>query len=300
MQCLDALCDIFLDAENYPALEKAAAEAIKLGAALPHPDPLRMARRVHRLGIARHNNGRPGEAVPALEKALALHEEAYGPEAPETAELLGEIGRMFRAQGEHARAQDCLRRCLRISEARFGADSAEAFSDLHQLAASLEESGDLESAAQQYERALALKERKLGHENLDELAGMQFSLAGLHIGWSSYSRARELLAECIGTFRRTGGPRLAVAYETLAQVEEVSGRYDGALKELENAGKVWEKCGAERHPELVRNLEYRADILDQLRRKRESGWLRERAAALSGQGEAPAGEKLSARSAAGD
>jgi hypothetical protein len=305
-QALDALADVFLDMENYPALEKVAAEAVKLGAALPHPDPLGMARRVRRLGIARDKNGRPNEAIPALAKAVALHEEAYGPDHLETAKLLSELGRVYRAQGEHALAQDCLRRCLRIFETEFGADSPEAFGDLHQLAASLEESGDLAAATAQYERALAFKERKLGHQNLDDLAEMQYSLANIYVGWSNFSGARELLAECIGTFRRTGGPRLAVAYETLAQVEEISGRYDSAIRELENAGKAWERCGSERVPELIRNLEYRADLLDQLRKKREAAWLRERAAGLaesrSGGSEAAGTptEARTARSGAGD
>ena len=71
---------------------------------------------------------------------------------------------------------------------------------------------------------------------------MQYSLACLHIGWGNYSRARELLSECIGAFKRQGGPRLAVAYESLAHVEEREGRMSFALDELEKSdqslGKV--------------------------------------------------------------
>jgi hypothetical protein len=46
---------------------------------------------------------------------------------------------------------------------------------------------------------------------------------------------------------------------------------------LENAAKVWDKCGTERALELVRNLEYRADLLEDLRKPREASWLREKA-----------------------
>jgi tetratricopeptide (TPR) repeat protein len=172
---LDALADVFTDAKRYAELEKAEQEAIRLGASLPHPDPLRMAKRVHRLGVARHKMGHVEEAVPALEKSIRLHEQSYGAESRELASLLLEVGTIYRAQGEHQRAQDCLRRALRIQEKEYGSDSQEAGVVLQQLAGSYEDAGDLDSAAAQYERCLMLKMRKLGVQNLEEVANMQFS-----------------------------------------------------------------------------------------------------------------------------
>jgi hypothetical protein len=126
---------------------------------------------------------------------------------------------------------------------------------------------------------LLLKARKLGG-NMEEVAEMQFGLANLYAHWGNLARARELLAECIGTFRTQAGPRLAVAHETLAQMEETSGRYHCAVRELANAAAVWEKCGPTRARELARNLEYQAELLEQLRQRREAGWLRKRAEKL--------------------
>ena len=148
------------------------------------------------------------------------------------------------------------------------------------MAGSLEESGDTEGASAEYERVILLKQRVLG-ENPDELAELQFSLANLYIGWGNYPRARELLADCVGTFKRTSGPRYAVALETLAQVEELSGHFHDAVRELDRAGKVWENCQG-RSAELAANLEYRAELLDQLRKRKEATWLREQAARLAG------------------
>jgi hypothetical protein len=153
-------------------------------------------------------------------------------------------------------------------------------SDLHHLAGSLEESGDIDGAAELYERVLMLKLRTVGGD-MEELADMQFGLAGMYIQWSNYARARELLAEAIGTFRRKKGARLAIAYETAAHVNECSGRYLEAIAELARAGKVWESCGAERVRELTDNLEHRAELLDLLRKRGEAEWLREKAAELT-------------------
>ena len=192
--------------------------------------------------------------------------------------MLSELGAIYRAAGHYEDAKRCLRRSLRFHQNQFGTEDSRALQDLHQLAGTLEEAGDAEAAAGEYERVLYLKERALGRDP-EELAGMQFSLASLYIGWGNYPRARELLTECLGTFKRKAGPRLAVAYETLGQVEELSGRFHDAIRELDRAGKVWEKC-PNRTTELAANLEYRAELLLQLRRKREANWLREQAATL--------------------
>ena len=285
VQCLDALAEVFHDGENFAAMEVALQEGVRIEAAMPHPDPLRMARRIHRLGIARHKNGRSDEAIPALEKALKLHEDTCGPDHPDTADVLGELGPIYRAQGNHEQAQMCLRRALRIHERELGWESEQAMRDMHHLAGSLEESGDVEGAAALYERVLGLKLRVLGG-SLDELAEMQFGLAGIYIGWSNYARARELLSESIGTFKRRKDVRLAVAYETIGHVEECSGRYPEALAELAQATKIWELLGGERRRELLENLEHRAELLDQLRRKGEASWLRDRISLLNGEAQA--------------
>jgi tetratricopeptide (TPR) repeat protein len=254
-------------------------EGIRIESAMPHPDQMRMARRVYRLGTARHKSGRAEDAVPALEKAVRLHEDLCGEDHLDTARLISELGRLYRSQANHEQAQRCLRRSLRVHERTLGYDSAEAVSDLHHLAGSLEESGDIDGAAELYERALMLKLRIIGGD-LEELADMQFGLANMYIHWSNYTRARELLAEAIGTFRRKKGARLAIAYETAAHVDECSGRYLEAVAELARAGKVWEACGADRVRELAENLEHRAELLDMLRKRGEAEWLRGRAAQL--------------------
>ena len=277
VQSLDALAEILAARNNWQEVEARISEAIRLSARGSHSDPFEEARRAHLMGAAWHWNGRPQHAVEALERALALYERAYGAHHLETGNFLTETGKIYRAQGEHAKAQECFRRAVQIHRVQLGLADPQVFEDLQHLAGSLQESGDLESAAEQYELALLTKERQLGVDNLDSLAEVQFSLANLYIRWWNLSRARELLAEAIGTFRRTGGPRLAVSYETLAQLEETSGRHFLALRELENAAKAWEKCGPARTRELVRNLEYRADLLDELRNPREAAWLREQA-----------------------
>jgi tetratricopeptide (TPR) repeat protein len=276
VQCIDGLAEVFHDRADFQGMQSLLEEGVRIEAAMPHPDPIRMARRIQRLGISRHLQGEDG--IPALEKAVALFEQAYGDDHLETCGALSETGILYRAQDRHEDAQRCLRRALKIHEREHGSDSPEAIRDLHNLAGSCEEAGDIESAAKLYERALELKDRKVGGDQ-EELGEMQFSVAGLYIEWGNFSRARELLSMCIGTFKRKRGARLAIAYETLAHVDESSGRYPEALAELARATKVWESCGPERTAELATNMEYRASLLDQMKKKDSANWLREKAAA---------------------
>jgi len=279
MQCLDALGDIFGDQGNFAAVEKVTRDALEIESALPHPEPLRMARRVHRLGMTQQQAGRIDEAIAMLEKAVAMYEHTFGPEHLETGNQLTALGAVYRAAGHHEEAQACLRRALKIHEKTQGMQSAEAIEDLHHLAGSLEDAGDLEGAAALYERALLFTHRVIGG-NIDDLAELQMGMATLYVKWQNYSRARELLLECVATFRRKGGARLAVGYETLGYVEECSGRYAESVGELQLAAKVWETLLPERLAELLRCLEHRADLLELLRRKGDAARLRERIASL--------------------
>ena len=92
LQCLDALADIFGDQGNHAAVEKVTRDALKIESSLPRPEPLRMARRVHRLGMVRHHTGRIDEAIPMLEKAVALHEQNSGPDHLETGNQVMALG----------------------------------------------------------------------------------------------------------------------------------------------------------------------------------------------------------------
>jgi len=260
-------------------VELLTQDAILAEVRLRQADPLQMARRVHRLGMIRHKNGQVDGAVQALAEAVTIREKVHGEEHLETANQLTELGIVYRAQGNHAEAQRCLRRALRIHERECGVDSPEANRDLHQLVGSLEDAGDIAGATEQYERALGLKLRIVGAD-LDDVAEMQAGLARVLLKWRNYSRARELLMEAIGTFKRTRGARLAATYETLAEVEEQSGHCREALRELAKAGNVWESIQTEHAAELILNLERRAELLEQLRQEKDAAFLREKAAAL--------------------
>jgi tetratricopeptide (TPR) repeat protein len=237
------------------------------------------ARRLHRLGLLRQQRGELHEAVQLLAESAAIHEQALGENHAATAHRLSDLGAAHFGLGNHAEAQRCLRRSIRVHEKEYGLESPEAAADLQMLTASFEASGDIEAAASQLERVLALKLRIVGMD-LDTVAEAQWELAGRYMGWRRYSRARELLMEAVATFKRTGGARLAKGYEALGQLEEETGHYHEALRELARAAKVWESVKSEHVGDLIRNLKHRVFLFDLLRQPKEAAFLREQLSAL--------------------
>lgn len=280
VECLDSLGAIEADRGDLDQAARLLEEAGALEAKLKHNEPMLMARRQHRLGLLRKRQGRMQEAADLLAAAAAIHERVLGENHVSTAHRLSDLGALYHAMENHGEAQRCLRRSIRVHEQQGGLESPEAVADLKMLTESLEASGDIDAAAAQFERVLNLKLRTVGMD-MDTVAEAQFELALRYRGWRRYSRARELLMEVVGTFKRTGGARLAAGYEALAQLEEDTGHYHEALRELARAGKVWESVKAQHAAELIRNLEHRVFLFDLLRQHKEAAYLREQAAALT-------------------
>jgi tetratricopeptide (TPR) repeat protein len=278
-QVLDAMVMIAADGGNADEADRLSREAGELEAKLKRRDPMQAARRLHRLGLLRQQRGELREAVELLVESAAIHEQVLGESHAATAHRLSDLGALHHALGNHAEAQRCLRRAIRVHEKEHGLESPEAAADLQMLTASFEASGDTDAAASQLERVLGLKLREVGMD-LDTVAEAQWELAIRYIGWRRYSRARELLMEAVGTFKHTGGARLAKGYEALGQLEEDSGHYHEALRELARAAKVWESVKSEHVEDLIGNLKHRVFLFDLLRQHKEAAFLRDQLSAL--------------------
>lgn len=280
VQCMDALVAILAEEGTLAEAERLVQEATQAEAQIKRRHPLTAARRLQCLANLRHAHGQTEAGAEALTECVAIHEKALGPDHLETAHRMSELGVLLHALGRHADTQRYLRRALQIHEREGGLESPESSSDLRLLTESFEASGNIDAAAALIERVLTWKLRTVG-TNLDEVADIQASVARRYMAWGRYARARELLMEAVGTFKRTGGARLALGYESLARIEEETGHYHEAIGELGRAGKVWETIQSDHSAELIQNLEHRAFLYSQLRQDKEAAFYRSKAAAFS-------------------
>jgi tetratricopeptide (TPR) repeat protein len=135
-----------------------------------------------------------------------------------------------------------LRRAADIHQSASGPESHAATEAIYNLAASLEQSGDVNGAVNEYERVLKLKDRQVGG-NREEATEVQVQLAALYVKAGRIAPARELLMQAIATLERKGGPPLARALGTFADVEERMGRKEEARQWRERAEEISAEIG---------------------------------------------------------
>ena len=92
------------------------------------------------------------------ERALAIVEEAYGPDHPRVASILNNLGIVLELRGELEAARAAQERALTIKEVTYGPDHPEVARALTNLGIVLELRGELEAARAAQERALAIEE----------------------------------------------------------------------------------------------------------------------------------------------
>ena len=168
-------------------------------------------------------SGRPAEARQAFEESLKLAEQTHGPDHVETANVLSEVGAIYRESGYHPQAQQHLKRALAIYRTTEEPNCPQASESLRNLALSLEESGDVAGATAEYERFVSVCERQLGGD-AKNLLHAQVRLSALYIQSDRSSAARELLGSAIIGLERNKDAGLQDALQIMAVAEDQAGR----------------------------------------------------------------------------
>jgi tetratricopeptide (TPR) repeat protein len=119
----------------------------------------------------------PG-ARAAFERALKIDEASFGPDHPNVAIDVNNLGMVMKALGDLPGARAAYERALKIVEASFGPDHPNVAIDVNNLGSVLKALGDLPGARAAYERALKIFEKflppdhpniKIVQENLDSV-----------------------------------------------------------------------------------------------------------------------------------
>jgi tetratricopeptide (TPR) repeat protein len=102
------------------------------------------------------------DARAALERALAIGEASYGPDHPEVATTVNNLGNVLQDLGDLAGARAAFERALTIGEASYGPDHPEVATTVNNLGGVLQDLGDLAGARAAFERALRIFTAHLG------------------------------------------------------------------------------------------------------------------------------------------
>jgi tetratricopeptide (TPR) repeat protein len=130
-------------------------------------EALAEAGRLNKEVVRLYQAGRAKEALPLAKRALAIREKVLGPEHPDTALSLNNLGGLLDAMGDQKGAKPYYERALAIREKVLGPDPPDTAGSFNNMGGLLQAMGDLKGAKPYWERALAITEKVLGPERPD-------------------------------------------------------------------------------------------------------------------------------------
>ena len=200
-----------------------------------------------------YEQGRYQEALPLAQKALALREQALGPDHPDLTPGLNNLAALYDVLGDFDRAEPLYLRALAITEKSSGPDHPDTAIGLGNLAVLYTFMGDFARAEPLYRRALAIDENKLGAD--DPITAVDLSnLAGLYYFRGEYGRAAALFERALAIRERAPAGNDSVLAESLVSLARArfgEGRAEKAVPLFERALARMEKASGVEHPSLV-------------------------------------------------
>ncbi|XP_069108020.1 nephrocystin-3-like [Argopecten irradians] len=192
-------------------------------------------------------------------RALQLEELAIGPDSPDLARTLNELGVLYYLQNNLETAESFFKRSLEMREVTLGPDHLDVAQSLNNLAALYNDRKQYDKAAPLYERALQIRSKYLSI-NHDSVATIVKHLATLYRKQGKYEQAEPLYKQAIEIREKSFGayhPSVATALVNLAVLYSQQNKYAEAEPLYERALKIYEESLGAHHPrvaETLRNL----------------------------------------------
>ena len=246
------------------------------------PQGLREADRVANLAGVHNASGEYAQARTLYERAIAIYENALGPEHPVLGLTLSNLANVYAATGEYTQAQARHERAVAISEKALGADHPEVAATLGNFANLYSAIGESGRARTLRERVLVISERALGSAHPD-VAKALVNLANAHAATGEhvpavalYERALAILVKAVGP----NHPDVATCLEGLANVDSATGEYAQARTRYERALAIREATHGLEHPDVAKSLNNLAVLHDAAGEYAQARTLHERALAI--------------------
>ena len=268
---------------------------------------------LNNLGAVCERTGKITEAMGLYLRALQVREAALGPDSPELAALLSNLGNIEREQGLYAAAERRLLRGLQLSlnaagtavtrsrilnnlgllyrtEERYAEADAnyrqalalegeiDTGTTLNNLADLLNAEGKLAEAEEVIRRALELQQRRFGAGSV-EVAGIINNLGGICDGLGKNGEARTLFERASGILEAKFGPEsplLGPILNNLGRLYLAAGDLKKADPVLKRALRLVEKTNGPDHLEVASTLTNLAILNASQRHYREAEILNER------------------------
>jgi serine/threonine-protein kinase len=217
----------------------------------------------HTIGSTYLRLGRYDAAEPLLRAAYETRKKVAGPESPEVAESLTQLGGVFLYRGDYRQAERAFRESLVLLRKRLGRHP-EVAAGLNNLAVALTHLGDYEAAEPLFREALALRRQLLGEESL-KVAETLNNLAFLLHDKGDLEAARSIYSQVVALDRRLLGdahPDLAVDLDNYASLLDDMGEREAAEPLFREALEIRRRALGSDHPDVAKSLNNLAALLE--------------------------------------
>ena len=250
--------------EAWPQCERLLSHARAALENLPNgATPVSAGRLAHVCAVYLRERGNYAAAEPLQTRGLAIREAVLGPEHPDVATSLNELGILLNEQGRYREADRRYIRAQAILENAFGPEHRDVGISLNSLGCSYYAQGRYGEAEQLFSRAVVIWEKALGpdHSNVGRALG---NLAGVYYAQGRYVDAEPQVRRALAIGEKAHGPhhpRVAIFLNNVAEMEYRLGRYDGAETLLNRALAIWENAAlGPDHPDVAITLNVLGEV----------------------------------------
>ena len=211
---------------------------------------------LNEMGVYLNVRAQYEEARPYYERALAIREQALGPEHPDVATSLNNLAELYRIQGYYAEAEPYHQRALAIREQALGPEHSDVATSLNNLALLYYAKGRYAEAEPYHQRALAIREQALGPEHSDVATSLN-NLALLYHDQGRYTEAEPYYQRALAIVEKRLGsdhPHFAASLNNLAELYHDQSRYAEAEPYYQRALVIIEKALGPNHPNVAATL----------------------------------------------
>jgi tetratricopeptide (TPR) repeat protein len=240
------------------------------------------ARLLNAVGYYLDDRARFSEAEPLHQRALAIRENALGPDHPDVATSLNNLALPYYRQGKYAQAEPLFQRALAIWEKALGPEHPLVATSLNNLGELCRVQGKYAQAEPLHQRALAIWEKALGPEHADVATALN-NLALLYERQGKYAQAEPLYQRASAIDEKALGPNhpgVATDLNNLALLYKSQGRYAQAEPLYQRALAILERALGPEHPDVATSLNNLAELYRAQGRYAEADPLYQRALAI--------------------
>ncbi|MEM9458662.1 MAG: serine/threonine-protein kinase [Myxococcota bacterium] len=229
-------------------------------------EPLHEADSLTSLGLVSERQGDYEQARAYHQRALALQQQALGPDHPYVATSLNNLGNVVYTQGDYEQARAHHQRALAIRQKTLGPNHPHVALSLNNLGNAVYRQGDYEQARAHQQRALAIRQKALAPDHPD-IAMSLTNLSGIFYRQGDYEQARVHQQRALDIRQEALGPNhpdIAMDLNNLGVILNRQGKPEKARIHQQRALAIQHKALSPDHPHLAYSLSNLSSVLHEL------------------------------------